>query len=78
MLKKSNNFPMEDGLRLANSDAGQQLLELLKQKHGTTLQQAMDQVNAGDYDQVQKTLGSVLSSPEAQALLRQLGGSNHG
>ena len=78
MLKKSDNFSMEDGLRLANSDAGQQLLTLLKQEHGTTLQRAMEQINTGNYDEVKKTLGSVFASPEAQALLRQLGGSNHG
>ena len=78
MLKKSHNFSMEEGLRLANSDAGQQLLALLKQEHGTTLERAMEQFNTGAYDEVQKTLGSILSSPEAQALLHQLGGNGHG
>ncbi len=78
MLKNSDNFSMQEALRLANSDAGQQLLALLKQEHGTQLQRAMDQASAGDYEQVQKTLGSLLETPQAQALLRQLGGSNHG
>lgn len=78
MLKNSDNFSMQDALRLANSDAGQQLLALLKQEHGAQLQRAMDQAGAGEYEQVQKTLGSVLSSPQAQELLRQLGGNNHG
>ncbi len=78
MLKNSDNFSMQEALRLANSDAGQQLLALLKQEHGTQLQRAMDQAGAGEYEQVQKTLGSVLSSPQAQELLRQLGGNKHG
>ena len=78
MQKNSNNFSMQDALRLANSDAGQQLLALLKQEHGTQLQRAIDQAGAGEYEQVQKTLGSFLSSPQAQELLRQLGGNKHG
>ena len=78
MLKNSDNFSMQEALRLANSDAGQQLLALLKQENGSALQRAMDQAGAGDYEQVQKTLGSLLESPQAQALLRQLGGNDHG
>lgn len=78
MQKNSDNFSMQDALRLANSDAGQQLLALLKQEHGTQLQRAIDQAGAGEYEQVQKTLGSFLSSPQAQELLRQLGGNKHG
>ena len=78
MLKNSDNFSMQEALRLANSDAGQQLLALLKQENGSALQRAMDQAGAGDYEQVQKTLGSLLESPQAQALLRQLRGNDHG
>ena len=78
MQKNSDNFSMQDALRLANSDAGQQLLALLKQEHGTQLQRAIDQAGAGEYEQVQKTLGSFLSSPQPQELLRQLGGNQHG
>ena len=78
MLKNSDNFSMQEALRLANSDAGQQLLALLKQENGSALQRAMDQAGAGDYEQVQKTLGSLLESPQAQALLRQMGGNDHG
>ena len=78
MLKNSDNFSMQEAQRLANSDAGQQLLALLKQEHGTQLQRAMDQAGAGEYEKVQQTLGSMLSTPQVQALLRQLGGNDHG
>jgi len=40
MQKNSQNFSMQEALRLANSDAGQQLLALLKQSGGEQLQQA--------------------------------------
>ena len=43
MQKNSDNFSMQEALRLAGSDAGQQLLALLRQSNGTQLQQAMEQ-----------------------------------
>lgn len=74
MQKNFDNFSMQEALRLAKSDAGQQLLALLQQKNGSELQQAMDQAAAGDYEKVSKTLSAFLASPEAQALMKQLGG----
>lgn len=72
MQKNSQNFSMQDAMRLANSDAGQRLLEILKQSDGKTLQQAMDQAAAGNYENMQKTLSSLLASQEVQALLKEL------
>ena len=76
MLKNSGNFSMQEALRLSNSDAGQRLLAILKQSDSTQMHQAMDQVSAGNYDDAQKTLSSLLNSPEIQALLKELGDSN--
>lgn len=76
MQKNSGNFSMQEALRLANSDAGQRLLAILKQSDSTQMHQAMDQVSAGNYDDAQKTLSSLLNSPEIQALLKELGDSN--
>lgn len=72
MQKNSQNFSMQDAMRLANSDAGQRLLDILKQSDGKTLQQAMDQAAAGNYKNMQKTLSSLLASQEVQALLKEL------
>ena len=72
MQKNSQNFSMQDAMRLANSDAGQRLLDILKQSDGKTLQQAMDQAAAGNYENMQKTLSSLLASQEVQALLKEL------
>lgn len=77
MQKNADRFSMQEVMRLAQSDTGQQLLALLKRENGAALQQAMDQAAAGDYAQVQKTISSLLTSPEAQALLRQLGGNGN-
>lgn len=74
MQKNSQNFSMQEALRLANSDAGQRLLAILKQSDNAQLQQAMEQANAGNYDSVQKTLSSLLASQEVKDLLKELGG----
>ena len=76
MQKNSQNFSMQDALRLANSDAGQRLLAILKQSDSSKLQEAMDQAAAGDYERIQKTLSSLLDSSEVQALLREMGGQH--
>jgi hypothetical protein len=74
MLKNSQNFSMQEAMRLANSDAGKQLLAILKESDSTMMQQAMDDASAGNYENMQKTLSSLLSSPQVQALLKELGG----
>lgn len=74
MLKKSQDFSMEEALRMAKSPAGQQLLSMIQQADSGQLQQVMNQASAGDYSKAGKTLQELLSSPEAKALLQQLGG----
>ena len=74
MQKNSHNFSMQDAMRLANTDAGQRLLAILKQSDGDTLQQAMDQAATGNYEKMQNTLSTLLASQEVQALLKELGG----
>lgn len=74
MEKNYQDFSMQEAMRLASSPAGRQLLALLRQSDSAQLNQAMSQAAAGDYSEVQKTMSSMLSSPEAQALLKQLRG----
>ena len=74
MQKNSENFSMQEALRLAKSDAGQQLLAHLHRTDGDRLQQAMDQAAAGNYEQVMLTLSSLLASDEVKALIKQLEG----
>ena len=74
MQKKNQDFSMEEVMRLAKSPAGQQLLAMLKQQDSVKLEQAAAQAKTGDYTQASQTLSAMLSSPEAQKLLKELGG----
>lgn len=74
MVKKSEDFSMEEALRLAKSPAGQQLLAMLRQADSGQLQQAVQQANAGNYTSAQQTLQSLLDDPQVKLLLQQLGG----
>lgn len=58
--------------KLAQSSAGQQLISLLQRSGGNTLQEAVIKASAGDYAQAKDILNSLLNTPEAQALLKQL------
>lgn len=58
--------------KMAQSSAGQQLVTLLQRSGGDSLQDAISKASAGDYAQAKNILTSLLSTPEAQALLKQL------
>ncbi len=74
MQKNSENFSMQEALRLVKSPAGQQLLALLQQQGGGKVQQIAEQAAAGNYENAMQSLKPLLDSPQIQALLRQLGG----
>ena len=74
MEKKNQDFSMEEVMRLAKSPAGQQLMAMLQQKDSGQLQQAVTHAKTGDYAQASRTLKDMLSTPEAQKLLKELGG----
>ena len=77
MQKNSENFSMQDALRLAKSETGQQLFAMLKNQDSDTLKKAMRQAEEGDYAQVKQTLSSLLASPELRAMLDKLGGTSY-
>lgn len=58
--------------RLAKSDAGQQLLALLRSSGGDRLDSALDQASRGDYGGAMRLLSALMNNSEAQALLKQL------
>ncbi|MBQ6852426.1 MAG: hypothetical protein IJO04_05300 [Oscillospiraceae bacterium] len=73
MQKNSEDFSMQDALRLAQSPAGQQLLAMLRRTDSGQLQQARDLAAAGNYAQASQLIGTLLASDEAQQLLKELG-----
>lgn len=72
MQKNSPQFSMQDALRLANSDAGQRLLAILKQSDGQQLAKARDSAATGDYTAAMQNLSSLLQREDVQSLLKQL------
>lgn len=74
MQEKNQKFSTEEIMKLAKSPAGQQLMAMLKQQDRAKLEQAAAQARTGDYSQASQTLSAMLSSPEAQKLLKELGG----
>ena len=78
MEKKSQDFSVKEAQRLANSPAGKELIGLLQRSDGAAVQKAMDLAATGDYTAAGKTLNALLSSPEAQKLIQQLGGKYGG
>lgn len=76
MQKNSDNLSMQEAMRLAKSEAGQQLFAALRAQNGQAMDRAMEQAAAGDYSQLKDTLSSLLASPELKAMLEQLGGQN--
>ena len=72
MQKNSQDFNLQEALRLAKSPAGQQLLAMLKQSDSEKVKQAGSQARSGDYSAAMATIRELLSSEEGQALLKQL------
>ena len=77
MEKKSQDFSIKEAQRLANTQEGKRLMQLLQQEDNGQLEKAMAQANAGNYKEAGNLLQSLLASPEAQKLIRQLG-EKHG
>lgn len=78
MQEPIKNLSASDVMQLAQSDAGQKLLALLKQENSDTLKQAMDQAAAGNYENMKKTLSAFMASGQTQELLKQLRGQMDG
>ena len=73
MQKNSDNMSMQEALRLAKSEAGQQLFAALRSRDSTAMDRAIEQAAAGDYAQIKDTLSELLASPEIKAMLEQMG-----
>lgn len=77
MAKNSQDFSVKEAQRLAKTPEGQKLMQLLQQKDSGQLQQALEKASAGHYKEAGSILQALLSSPEAKALIQQLG-DKHG
>ena len=73
MNQKPDDFSVQKAMQFAQSPAGKELIALLQQADHSQIQKAMSQASSGDYEDAKKTLSQILSSPEAQKLLKQMG-----
>ena len=73
MQKNSEDFSMQEALRLAQSPAGQRLLAMLRQQNQNKMETAMTQAKAGNMEDARRTIEAMMNTPELQQLLRQLG-----
>jgi hypothetical protein len=73
MQKNSEDFSMQEALRLAQSPAGQRLLAMLRQQNQGQMETAIDQAKAGNMEDARRTIEAMMNTPELQQLLRQLG-----
>lgn len=74
----TQGLPMDKIMQLANSPQGQALLAQLQQSDPNTLQSAMQDAQAGNYEQVRKTMSEFLATPAGKALIQQMRGLNDG
>ena len=74
MNQKSDKFSMEQAARLASTPEGQQIMDLIRSQQGENLNSAIAKANAGDYTDLQKSVQQLLSTAQAQKLLKKLGG----
>lgn len=70
----TQGLPMDKIMQLANSPQGQAIFMQLQQSNPQALQSAMQDAQAGNFEQVKKTMSEFLSSPAGQALMQQMRG----
>ena len=73
MKQNSDNFSVEEAIRLASTRQGQQLLSMVKQAGGANLQRA---AATGDVEAVKAALGPLLATPQFRALVEELEGKH--
>ncbi len=78
MQKNSEHFSMQEILRMANSPAGQALMQLLQEQDPQAVRSAQANAQAGDIQKATENLSRFLSDPKTRALLQQLQEAQNG
>ena len=74
MEKEPGNINLSELMKSANSAAGQELLSLVQNKKDEKFDEAMQQAQSGDFSQAQEIISKILSTPEAEALMKKIRG----
>ena len=72
MDKNFNSISPEQMKALASSPAAQALVAMLRQEHGSEVENLLRGAKGGDMALLQQSLGAVMADPRAQALIRKL------
>ena len=75
------NFPKispEQLRQLASSPAARELMQMLRQNHGSAMDAALAGAKSGDAAAAQRALTAFLTDPRARDLLKQLQEDHHG
>ena len=75
MEKEPGNINLSELMKIANSTAGQELLSLVQNKKDEKFDEAMQLAQSGDFSQAQEIISKILSTPEAEALMKKIRGS---
>lgn len=78
MSKNSDEFSVNAGKQMAQSDVGQQLFAHLKKNNAKTLSDAMEQVSSGNMDGAKAAIANLLADPKVREFMRQFGGGGNG
>ena len=73
---QNNQDAVREALRIAQSEAGQQLLRMLQQNSGPELNQAMEKAASGDYTSAKALLSGLMKDPRAMELINRIGGKH--
>ena len=70
---QSNEHAIHEAMRLAQTDTGKQLVELLRRGDPQQLQKVLTSASNGDLTQAQQELTRLRQDPQAKQLLDRLG-----
>lgn len=70
------NFPdqksIQEALKLANSPAGQKLIQMLQTSNPDVVSTAQKQAEQGNYDQVRATVMQLMQSSQVQKMIQEM------
>lgn len=75
MANDYGGINLSELMKIAGSPAGQELMALIQEKKDAHFEEAMQQAQTGDFSQAKQVLSQMLSSKEAQELLKKIRGS---
>lgn len=78
MQKNFDEFSIQEAMRLANTELGQQLIALMQNQHSATFQNVMDSAKTGNLEQAKRSLSAFLADPQTKVLLQQLQEAQNG